>query len=224
VHETREIIHIQSVGKQKQHKKSKSNEKKEAKMAKGASASVATTFTHSPSSLVLFWFAFSLPLIVWDSVYVFLRPRTMEGGDLHWPLWVPYKLYGEVDHVYGWKAFNANSGFTGAQSFMNIVESLMYVYYAVVYYQNSVKVGGKKVIVGRKAAAAVLIVFSAAVMTVSKTVLYCEFSLPFFLFCFDLSSGCLDIVSCLYCVSACLSGTTCNRGLKIPEKVIALTV
>jgi hypothetical protein len=163
-------------------------------MAKGASTSVATTFAHKPNSLVLFWFAFSLPLIAWDSVYVFLRPRTMEGGDLHWPLWVPYKLYGEVDHVYGWKSFNANVGFTGAQSFMNVVESLMYIYYALVYYQNSVDVGGKKVIVGRKAAAALLVAFSAAVMTVSKTVLYCEFFVTFVLICFDLPSVFLYIV------------------------------
>ncbi|KAI0405384.1 hypothetical protein F4802DRAFT_180337 [Xylaria palmicola] len=144
----------------------------------GASSSAAaTTYTHAPSAFTLFWLAISLPLVAWDCGYVLLRPRTMAGGDLHWPLWAPYALYGEVDHVYGWKAFNANSGFTGAQGFLNVVETLMYVYYALVYYQNATSVGGKKVVVGREAATAVLVAFSAAVMTLSKTVLYwlCEY-------------------------------------------------
>ncbi|KAI1815982.1 hypothetical protein GGS20DRAFT_540369 [Poronia punctata] len=141
----------------------------------------STTYAHTPTNLTLLWLAISLPLVTWDTLYVLLRPRTMEGGDLHWPLWVPYKLYGEVDHWYGWKAFNANSGFTGAQGTLNVVETLMYLYYFFVYYQNavSVPVGGsgsggekRKVVVGRKAAKAVLVGFGAAVMTLSKTVLY----------------------------------------------------
>jgi hypothetical protein len=139
------------------------------------------TFTHEPSSIVKFWLTFSTPLIAWDSGYALMRPWTMEGGFLHWPLWVPYKKYGEVDHVYGWKYYNSGSGFTSAQSFMNCVEYTMYLYYFWYWYSNGVKVraaGGetRKVLVGRKAAAALLVAFSAAIMTVSKTVLYCRFS------------------------------------------------
>ncbi|KAI8626819.1 hypothetical protein F5Y19DRAFT_190495 [Xylariaceae sp. FL1651] len=147
-----------------------------------AAAAAATMFTHAPSSLALVWLAVSVPLVIWDCGYVLMRPRTMPGGDLHWPLWVPYALYGEVDHVYGWKAFNAGSGFTAAQGLLNVVETAMYVYYAWVYYQSAVPVraaGGqtKKALVGRPAAMAVLVAFSAAVMTLSKTVLYwlCEY-------------------------------------------------
>ncbi|KAI1197336.1 hypothetical protein F5X97DRAFT_181222 [Nemania serpens] len=144
------------------------------------SSSAATTFAHAPSSFTLFWLAVSVPLVIWDCGYVLLRPRTMPGGDLHWPLWVPYELYGNVDHVYGWKAFNANNGFTGAQGLLNVFETLMYIYYAVVYYRNAAPVaalGGRKAVVGRKAAIAVLIAFAAAIMTLSKTVLYwlCEY-------------------------------------------------
>lgn len=142
------------------------------------SSSAATTFAHAPSSFTLFWLAVSVPLVIWDCGYVLLRPRTMPGGDLHWPLWVPYELYGNVDHVYGWKAFNANNGFTGAQGLLNVFETLMYIYYAVVYYRNAAPVaalGGRKAVVGRKAAIAVLIAFAAAIMTLSKTVLYCKF-------------------------------------------------
>ncbi|KAI1809340.1 hypothetical protein GGS20DRAFT_572470 [Poronia punctata] len=140
-------------------------------------------FTHEPSNLVKLWFAISLPLIAWDSIYALFRPWTMEGGFLHWPLWAPYKLYGEIDHVYGWKAYNAGSGFTSAQSFMNVVESVMYLYYYWAWYTGGVDVNVKvkgnesrKVLVGGKAGAAVLVAFSAAIMTVSKTVLYwlCE--------------------------------------------------
>ncbi|GKT88746.1 hypothetical protein Ct61P_06596 [Colletotrichum tofieldiae] len=77
----------------------------------------------------------------------------MPGGHLHWPLYVPYALYGEVDHVYGWKAFNAGNGFTSAQGALNAVETVMYL-------------------VGRAGALAIVVGFSAAVMTLSKTVLY----------------------------------------------------
>lgn len=143
---------------------------------KNASSAVAAgVYAHAPSTFTLFWLAVSLPLVIWDCGYVLLRPRTMEGGDLHWPLWTPYKLYGEIDHVYGWKAFNAGSGFTAAQGFLNVLETVMYLYYFLVYYQNGVSVAGTKKVLGRKAAVAVLVAFSAAVMTLSKTVLYCRF-------------------------------------------------
>ncbi|KAI1433397.1 hypothetical protein GGR50DRAFT_668847 [Xylaria sp. CBS 124048] len=142
-----------------------------------STTAAATGYVHTPSAITLFWLAISVPLVIWDSGYVLMRPRTMPGGDLHWPLWAPYALYGEIDHVYGWKAFNSNNGFTSAQGFLNVIETLLYIYYALAYFQNAVSVGGKKVIVGRTAAIAVLVAFSAAIMTLSKTVLYwmCEY-------------------------------------------------
>ncbi|RWA14520.1 hypothetical protein EKO27_g626 [Xylaria grammica] len=145
--------------------------------ANKSSTATVTAFAHAPSSFTLYWLAISLPLVVWDSGYVFMRPRSMPGGDLHWPLWVPYALYGEIDHVYGWKAFNAGSGFTSGQGFLNVLETLLYIYYVAVYFQNAIPVGGAKVVVGRKAAISVLVAFSAAVMTLSKTILYwlCEY-------------------------------------------------
>ncbi|KAI1115130.1 hypothetical protein F5Y14DRAFT_450490 [Nemania sp. NC0429] len=143
-------------------------------------AATRTPYAHAPSSFTLIWLAISVPLVIWDCGYVLMRPRTMPGGDLHWPLWVPYELYGNVDHVYGWKAFNANNGFTGAQGLLNALETLMYIYYAAVYFASAKPVaslGGKKAVVGRQAAIAVVIAFAAAIMTLSKTVLYwlCEY-------------------------------------------------
>ncbi|KAI1343694.1 hypothetical protein F5Y15DRAFT_411550 [Xylariaceae sp. FL0016] len=137
-------------------------------------------WTHAPSPATLFWLAVSLPLVVWDSGYVLLRPHTMEGGRLHWPLWAPYKLYGEVDHVYGWKAFNAGNGFTSAQGFLNVIETAMYLAYLAIYFRAGVARSGgsggsnniKRVLTGRSAGWAVILAFSAAVMTLSKTVLY----------------------------------------------------
>jgi hypothetical protein len=115
----------------------------------------------------------SLPLVIWDSVYVLFRPWTMEGGSMYWPLYVPYKLYGTVDHVYGWKAFDAGSGFTAAQGALNVVETLMYLVYAWIYYTRAAPAAGHaRALTGRSAAVAVLLAFSAAVMTLSKTVLY----------------------------------------------------
>ncbi|KAL7626176.1 hypothetical protein AAE478_002946 [Parahypoxylon ruwenzoriense] len=135
-------------------------------------------WAHTPSRTTLLWLAFSLPLVAWDSVYVLLRPLTMEGGSLHWPLYVPYRLYGEVDHVYGWKAFRARNGFTAAQGTLNVLESAMYIAYLYVYFSSrgpALSPAGTaraRSLTGRPAAVALLIAFSAAVMTLSKTVLY----------------------------------------------------
>ncbi|KAG5802169.1 hypothetical protein H9Q74_013488 [Fusarium xylarioides] len=116
----------------------------------------AHTWHHTASSTTILWLAISLPLVIWDIGYVFGRPHTMPDGFLHWPLYVPYALYGEVDHVYGWKAFNAKNGFTAAQTALNVVETVMYL----------------RTLSGRDGALAVVIGFSAAVMTLSKTILY----------------------------------------------------
>ncbi|PQK12855.1 hypothetical protein BB8028_0003g14700 [Beauveria bassiana] len=144
-----------------------------------SSSSPTTTTTrgwsHAPDAPTLFWLGVSLPLVIWDTVYVLGRPHTMEHGWLHWPFWSPYKLYGEIDHVYGWKAFHAKSGFTAAQGALNAVETVMYLVYAWAFFTKAVDdagVDGKRAVTGRRGAQAVLIGFSAAVMTLSKTILY----------------------------------------------------
>ncbi|KAH6720023.1 hypothetical protein BKA61DRAFT_227795 [Leptodontidium sp. MPI-SDFR-AT-0119] len=145
-------------------------------------------WAHTPSNLAILWLFVSLPLVTWDTGYVMLRPLSMPGGRLHWPLWVPYELYGKVDYIYGWKAFNERNGFTAAQGLLNIVESLMYVYYLYILFAfgrqskargrgapNPSKIGflgQQRYVDGQKGAIAVLVGYSAAVMTVSKTVLY----------------------------------------------------
>ena len=96
----------------------------------------------------------------------------MEGGFLHEPLWSPYKLYGEVDHMYGWKAWDAGNGFTAAQGALNLVETLMYMAYLWLWSRGKNESGA---IAGRQGGLALLLGWAAAVMTVSKTVLYCEF-------------------------------------------------
>lgn len=156
-----------------------------ASSSKSTSLTTTTTtagWSHAPDAPTLFWLGVSLPLVIWDTVYVLGRPHTMENGWLHWPLWSPYKLYGEVDHVYGWKAFDAKSGFTAAQGALNAIETLMYLAYAWAFFTKAVDgsgsgggVSGKRAITGRCGAQAVLIGFSAAVMTLSKTILYCMF-------------------------------------------------
>jgi hypothetical protein len=116
----------------------------------------------------------------------------MPGGKLHWPLWTPYELYGRIDYFYGWKSFNEKDGFTNAQSFLNVIETLAYVVYLYMLYtygkqskavgrgapkKNAGWLGQQRYIDGREGAIAVMVAYSGAVMTVSKTVLYCEFDL-----------------------------------------------
>ena len=138
----------------------------------------SNTFSHTPSPITLLWLGISLPLVVWDTGYVLGRPHTMEGGWAHWPMYSPYKLYGEVDHIYGWPALHANNGFTAAQGFLNVLETLMYAAYLWLWYSRGTAPRGQpvtaKAVAGKYGALAVLIAFSAAVMTLSKTVLYCK--------------------------------------------------
>ncbi|KAK4234462.1 hypothetical protein C8A03DRAFT_18636 [Achaetomium macrosporum] len=146
-----------------------------SKNAPTASAAATTAgWSHTPTTGVLLWLAISLPLVAWDTAYMLLRPHSMPGGALHWPLWVPYKLYGEVDHMYGFKQWHLRNGFAAAQSVMNAVETLLYLGYLWVWHRQGREVvpGRKKAVSGRAGAVAVVLGFSAAVMTVSKTVLY----------------------------------------------------
>ncbi len=114
----------------------------------------------------------------------------MPGGKLQWPLYMPYELYGQVDYVYGWKAWNNHDGFNAAQTTLNVMESMFYMYYLYLVFaygktssapgRGAPKpstvgfLGQSRVLDGTVAGVAVLVGFTGAAMTVSKTVLYCE--------------------------------------------------
>jgi len=114
---------------------------------------------------------------------VLLRPLSMPGGSLNWPIWIPYEPYTRTDYMYGWKAFNEKNGFTSAQGSMNVPETLLYIYYLYLVYSHgasptAAREGAKtriltrRSITGQPAALAVMVGFAAAVMTCSKTLLY----------------------------------------------------
>jgi hypothetical protein len=143
--------------------------------------------------VVLIWLLISIPLVLWDTGYVLLRPHTMPGGKFHSPIWTPYALYGTVDYIYGWPAFNARNGFTAAQGVLNLIESAGYIFYLAVVFQygttatSSGRVSTKKVkkgltwflfeekiVAGRIGSLALLLAFGDSVATFSKTVLYCK--------------------------------------------------
>lgn len=148
-------------------------------------------WTHTPAAALTIWLVVSVPLVIWDAGYVLLRPHSMPGGRLHSPIWAPYALYGSIDYIYGWPAFNARNGFTAAQTILNLIETTGYLYYLwVVYSYGStvVRTGGSrkvskgfmwlltgdKVVAGRIGAIALLVAYTASVMTLSKTILYCK--------------------------------------------------
>ncbi|KAJ7444563.1 hypothetical protein B0H11DRAFT_1747176 [Mycena galericulata] len=111
--------------------------------------------THTWISL---WFLLTAPVIFWDVGYCFMRPRSMEGGDLHW-IWAPYSIYQNVDLVYGVETLKRGDGFTNAQSLLNVVETLLNIWYL---YAAHVTAWPPAPLIG----------FTAAAMTLSKTVLY----------------------------------------------------
>jgi hypothetical protein len=113
----------------------------------------------------------------------------MPGGWLHKPIWSPYELYGKVDYIYGWKAYKEHNGFTAAQGLLNLIESLVYIYYLYILYTYGKPspapgrgaprpskvgfLGEQRYLTGKMAGVAVLVLYSGAMMTLSKTVLYC---------------------------------------------------
>ena len=114
----------------------------------------------------------------------------MAGGWLQWPLWKPYEIYAAIDYVYGWPGWENKDGFGGAQGVLNAVETVLYGLYLTIIYNHSLPTttgtglkvskdlstwlsGGRKVR-GKKGNRAVIIGFAAAIMTLSKTLLYCE--------------------------------------------------
>ncbi|KZP32135.1 hypothetical protein FIBSPDRAFT_849117, partial [Athelia psychrophila] len=97
------------------------------------------------------------PVILWDTSYLFMRPRSMVGGDLYW-IWKPYEIYQEISYIYGVKALIEGDGFLNAQSFLNIIETsfnTLYLYCAHISWTGAPLIG-----------------FGTAVMTLCKTMLY----------------------------------------------------
>lgn len=167
------------------------------KTVKGSSAA-GRKGVHTPSAIVLLWLLFAVPVVLWDTAYVLLRPHTMPGGKLHSPFFRPYALYGTVDYTYGWPAYKSGHGFPAGQGLMNLFETLGYVFYLSVVYRHGTTATGsgrastkkvrkglawllfeEKVVVGRVGSRAVLVAFSASVATFSKTVLYCMYLVIF---------------------------------------------
>jgi hypothetical protein len=147
-------------------------------------------WSHTVSNVTLAWLAISFPLVLWDCLYILLRPHTMAGGKIQWPIWKPYEIYASIDHVYGQPGWDNKDGFGGGQGFINVIELVLYGLYGMIVYNHGVFAeggsgvqvgqgvkgwlsGGVKV-KGRSGNKALIIGFTAAVMTLSKTVLYCE--------------------------------------------------
>jgi len=107
---------------------------------------------------IALWILLSTPVMLWDSGFVFMRPRSFEGGDLHW-LWKPYALQAKIELGFSEEAYANGDGFLGAAASLNVLETLFNLYY--VYLQH---VAG--------APSAPLIGFTGALMTLSKSMLY----------------------------------------------------
>jgi len=95
-----------------------------------------------------------------------------------------------MTYMGGWTTSTVGKGFTSAQGMLNIIESLIYGYYLYILFaygkQSKAQgrgapkassggfLGQQRYVDGKMGALAVLIAYSAALMTVSKTVLYCQ--------------------------------------------------
>ncbi|KAL1689229.1 hypothetical protein GGG16DRAFT_93821 [Schizophyllum commune] len=119
----------------------------------GPSSSRTTTTSPTPTkaaspamarhSWISLWFLITAPIVLWDTGYLFFRPRSML----------------EIDWVYGVRALEDGDGFPNAQAFLNIVETILNIIYLYLAHVSS-------------SPKAPLIGFAAATMTLWKTVLY----------------------------------------------------
>lgn len=77
--------------------------------------------THAPlpplPRWVILWSVISIAVVLWDTLFVVLRPMSMEGGALSF-LWLPYSQYVTVDLSYG----NPSDPFTLVQAIMSQFE------------------------------------------------------------------------------------------------------
>ncbi|EPB91892.1 hypothetical protein HMPREF1544_01186 [Mucor circinelloides 1006PhL] len=93
--------------------------------------------------------------------------QTMSNASSQVPLWIRTWTFVSslvviwIDYFYGLPAFNSQDGFTGAQAFMNGIETLLNFTYLGLLKNDHVSVGQAN-----------LVGFSAALMTLSKTILY----------------------------------------------------
>lgn len=131
-------------------------------------------WNHVPTPLTLLWLIFSLPLVMWDTAYVLLRPHSMPDGKYQSPIFTPYVLYGKIDYIYGWKAYNSRNGFTAAQATLNAVETLGYIAYLYIVWTKGR--GDRRILDGGWGGLAALIGFGLSVMTLSKTALYGQYT------------------------------------------------
>ena len=97
----------------------------------------------------------------------------MPDGKYHSPFFTPYVLYGKIDYIYGWKAYNSRNGFTGAQATLNVVETLGYVAYLYIVWKKGN--GHGRALDGGWGGLAALIGFASSIMTLSKTALYGQY-------------------------------------------------
>ncbi|KAL8673602.1 MAG: hypothetical protein Q9168_002000 [Polycauliona sp. 1 TL-2023] len=101
----------------------------------------------------------------------------MPGGKFHRPFYTPYELYGTVDYMYGWPAYESGNGFTLAQGSLNIPETIGYLGYLYIFWmygegQWALAKGQRRSIGGGWGGFACLLGFSASLLTFGKTVLY----------------------------------------------------
>ncbi|TYJ51884.1 uroporphyrinogen-III C-methyltransferase [Cryptococcus floricola] len=118
-----------------------------------------------PSNWISLWMAAASIVVAWDVAYCLCRPRSFAGGDLAW-IWKPDNNYGEIDYIYGWKAYNEGDGFTAAQATLNMLEITLAVTY--LYLRHS----SPRHSSAPYHSSALLVGFASALMTWSKTVLY----------------------------------------------------
>jgi len=72
-----------------------------------------------PKPLYL-WLVLSAIIVIFDALYVLLRPETLRGGK-YFNIFAPYEMYVKFDTLYG----NNTDSFVVIQSWLNLIEAAL---------------------------------------------------------------------------------------------------
>lgn len=108
---------------------------------------------------IVIWFLVTIPIMLWDSLFILFRPASLPGGSLDW-VWWGYRYYIAVDTRYG----NINDTLVIAFTWGNLIEMALSL--LVCFYHK------------QRRPESVLWAFAVAWITLTKTFLYlgCEWA------------------------------------------------
>lgn len=132
--------------------------------------------THRSSPIIVIWLTLLVPLTIWDSAYIFLRPHSLPGGKWHEPYFHLHKDYAGIDLMYSRQGWESGDGFVAAHCVLHLTECALGACYLCLLFKRGQSLGWfglHRALNGDAAGLSVVIGIVEAAMTLEMTVLCC---------------------------------------------------